>query len=72
MNPIESLWAFLKNEFRHRSCKSKQDLINAILSIRKHHGLLQKLFADTSRKPEKGMTERVEALYRAKGGNTKY
>lgn len=72
MNPIETLWAVLKGKLRDRSCTSRQTLINHILDITTRNGPLRDKFAVTCRKLVEGMPTRVEALYHAKGGHTKY
>lgn len=72
MNPIETLWAVIKEKLRKVSLTSKTDLINEVLNLCVRHNDLSARLQETCQKLVDGMPARVEALVKAKGGHTKY
>ena len=72
MNPIETLWAVIKQKLRQTTLTSKTALINAVLNICMRDTEMREKINETCRKLVDAMPLRVEALLQAKGGHTKY
>lgn len=72
MNPIETLWAIIKQKLQKFTLTSKNDLISKFLNITVRDNEVKRLLDETCRKLVDGMPARVEALYQARGGHTKY
>lgn len=72
MNPIETLWAVLKNKLRQKTIASRQALINEILNIGVRDNEVSRQLTETARKLVAGMPDRIRALIEAKGGHTTF
>ena len=68
MNPIETLWAVLKNEIHTEPITTKQDLICRLIKVWFHSPKIQEMCKTLIN----DMPIRVKALLTAKGGQTKY
>lgn len=68
MNPIESLWAILKDEIHLVPIATKNDLITRLIHVWFHSEKIK----DSCKKLILGMPDRVKALNLAKGYSTKY
>lgn len=72
MNPIETLWAVIKQKLREKSLTSRQMLINELLNICTRDGEVRDRLTETCTKLVEAMPKRVDTLYKARGGHTKY
>jgi transposase len=68
MNPIESLWAILKDEIHLVPISTKTELIQRLIYVWFHSEKIKQF----CRTLIMGMPERVKALHKANGGQTKY
>ena len=68
LNPIETLWAIVKQRLRGQTIKIKAELIRALLDIWFH----DEKMAETCEKLVASMPDRCKAVIAAKGGHTKY
>lgn len=71
MNPIETLWAIVKNKLRKTSFTTKSELINRLLSIWNRNTPEQNDLQETCKKLIQGMPKRVSDLLKSKGKQTK-
>ena len=67
MNPIENLWAILKQKVLKHQPKNKNELIFAILKVWR-----SEISEDLAKKLVSSMKSRIRALVENKGGVTKY
>ena len=67
LNPIENLWAILKNKLRKRQNRTKEELIRNIIRIW-HHEISDDIIKNLA----DSMPNRIERVVKNKGGNTKY
>jgi hypothetical protein len=68
MNPIETLWAVLKNEIHTEPINTKRELICRLINVWFHSQKIQVMCKTLIN----DMPIRVKALLTAKGGQTKY
>ena len=67
LNPIENLWAILKQKVRNKEPKNKQQLINAI-----NDSWEKEIPQETCQNLVLSMKRRIELVIAAKGGHIKY
>ena len=72
MNPIETLWAIVKQKLRRVTLVSKADLINNLLNICVRDNEVSRRIKQSCERLIASMPRRVEALYKAKGGHTRF
>jgi transposase len=68
INPIENLWAIIKQRLRSRDCTTKTKVIEAVVSIWFHDDEIKKMCQTLVF----SMPERVAMVLRSKGGHIKY
>lgn len=68
LNPIENLWAILKNRLKKHTITTKQQLIEKVLHYWSRDPKIPQSLANLI----ESMPRRMEAVISAKGGNTKY
>ena len=68
MNPIETLWAIMKQRLRSQTITNKKELIGALIKI----WVRDVAVTVTCQRLIASMPERISALIAAKGGHTKY
>jgi hypothetical protein len=68
LNVIETLWAVVKRRLRGLTLQTKQELVSAI----KHVWMEDISVVETCRKLIATMPDRVQAVIKARGGNTNY
>jgi hypothetical protein len=67
-NPIENVWKVLKNEIHEQPITNRVELIARLIQVWFDSPRIAKMY----RSLIEGMARRVEALVKAKGGQTKY
>ena len=67
LNPIENLWAILKQKVHQKSPKNREELISAIVRSWYHE-----ISAETCQNLVKSMKERLRSVILAQGGHIKY
>lgn len=72
MNPIERMWAIIKQKLRAVDLTSKQQLINKLLDICVRDTLAKEAIFESCKKLIDGMPKRCEAVIKAKGGHTEF
>ena len=72
LNPIEKVWAVLKNKLRQNNLTSKSNLIAKVLDECVRNTERKALFDETCTKLIDSMPARIEALCKAKGDHTKF
>lgn len=68
LNPIENLWAMLKERMKKHSLTTKQQLISKL----QHYWVHDEGIQNSLRNLIESMPRRLEAVIAVKGGNTKY
>lgn len=72
MNPIETLWAILKQRLQQETYTSKQQLINKLLDLCVRDTELRQHTYATCKKLVEGVPARVQRLLKAKGKHTRH
>ncbi|MEZ0498438.1 transposase, partial [Sphingomonas sp. IW22] len=72
MNPIETLWAVIKDKLRKLTITNKNELINKILGICHRDNEVNAKLRETCVKLVDGMPRRIDALIKGNGGHTKF